>query len=73
MIRETITISLNIDSITNLLLQIPAKQPIVILEIDEREIILMCLNEGNTVLQQPMLLGLTSPINVCGDIHGQCV
>ncbi|CAA6668663.1 unnamed protein product [Spirodela intermedia] len=51
-----------LDSIINRLLQ---------LRILEAEICELCVVSSKIFLQQPNLLELEAPINVCGDIHGQ--
>ena len=40
-------------------------------EIRESEIEVLCFRTREIFLKQPNLLELESPLNVCGDIHGQ--
>ena len=39
--------------------------------VTEEEIDVMCKKVNRILINQPMLLQLTSPVNICGDIHGQ--
>jgi serine/threonine-protein phosphatase PP1 catalytic subunit len=41
------------------------------LNISKEWLIFLCNESKKIYLQQPMLLELTAPVNVCGDIHGQ--
>lgn len=71
MIGQTSSSTLNVDSVINRLLKVRGKQPPVVLQLPEKEILSICLIASRILLQQPMLLDLPSPINICGDIHGQ--
>ncbi|KAA8548798.1 hypothetical protein F0562_000482 [Nyssa sinensis] len=59
-----------LDAIINRLLEVrgrPARQ----VQLSEPEIKQLCLLSKDIFLKQPNLLELSSPINICGDIHGQ--
>ncbi|CAA7405547.1 unnamed protein product [Spirodela intermedia] len=61
-----------LDSIINRLLQVSTDSPGEYqLRILEAEICELCVVSSKIFLQQPNLLELEAPINVCGDIHGQ--
>ncbi|CAN0887389.1 Serine/threonine-protein phosphatase PP1 [Linum grandiflorum] len=59
-----------LDSIINRLLQLrgkPGKQ----VQLSDNEILQLCVTSRQIFLNQPNLLELEAPINICGDIHGQ--
>ncbi|XP_046554475.1 serine/threonine-protein phosphatase PP1-like [Haliotis rubra] len=61
---------LNVDSIIEQLLSVrdsPGKQ----VQLPETQIRQLCQLSRGIFLEQPMLLELDSPVNICGDIHGQ--
>jgi len=45
--------------------------PGMMVRLSENEIKLLCVRARNIIMNQPMLLELEAPINICGDIHGQ--
>ncbi|KAF8394283.1 hypothetical protein HHK36_020489 [Tetracentron sinense] len=42
-----------------------------LVQLSEEEILQLCLFSKNIFMQQPNLLELKAPFNICGDIHGQ--
>ncbi|XP_019868761.1 serine/threonine-protein phosphatase alpha-2 isoform-like [Aethina tumida] len=49
----------------------PKKKKSKNLDLPEKAIITLCLKARQIFLQQPILLELEAPLNICGDIHGQ--
>ncbi|EDV28248.1 uncharacterized protein TRIADDRAFT_20850 [Trichoplax adhaerens] len=61
---------LDVDAILDKLLSVrsnPGKQ----VQIPESQIRLLCQVSRQLFLQQPMLVSVNAPVNICGDIHGQ--
>lgn len=49
----------------------PSHRPGDLVELKEWEITQLCTQARDIFLAQPPLLDLVSPVNICGDIHGQ--
>ncbi|ELT89412.1 hypothetical protein CAPTEDRAFT_5100 [Capitella teleta] len=63
-------IEINVDSVIKQLLSVretPGKQ----VQLPETIIRQLCLRSRDVFLEQPMMIELDSPVNICGDIHGQ--
>ena len=63
--------SLDLDSIILRLLDCKKQKVVKNLCIKNAEVSLLCFLTREVLLDQPMILELNSPINICGDIHGQ--
>ncbi|GAX27752.1 hypothetical protein FisN_13Hu147 [Fistulifera solaris] len=61
----------DIESVTNRLLGLRGLPPGTLATLSEHEIKRLCAHVRPILLQQPMLLELEAPMQVCGDIHGQ--
>lgn len=64
-------ISLDIDEIIERLLSVKNKIPGEEVNMTETEIRNLCIVAREIIMDQPVLLSLKSPVNICGDIHGQ--
>ncbi|XP_067128615.1 serine/threonine-protein phosphatase PP1-gamma catalytic subunit B-like [Centruroides vittatus] len=62
--------NVDIDKLINQLLEV-RYQPGKFVQLPEEEIIQLCRITREIFLSQPILLELGTPINICGDIHGQ--
>ncbi|CAK6441587.1 unnamed protein product [Pipistrellus nathusii] len=65
------TDKLNVDSIIPQLLEVRGSRPGRHAQLQENEIIGLCLKSREIFLSQPFLLEFDAPLKVCGDIHGQ--
>ncbi|CAH1795600.1 unnamed protein product [Owenia fusiformis] len=68
--KDMTSSDLNVDSIIEQLLSVrnsPGKQ----VQLPESQIRQLCQISRNIFLEQPMLVELEAPVNICGDIHGQ--
>ena len=61
----------HVDAILKKLLKLTHSPPFTRSDITEDEVIYLCENVKPIFLDQPTLLQLTTPITVCGDLHGQ--
>lgn len=61
----------NIDSFIQALLAMNKCRPGQYAQINEEEMKNLCLVSREIFLNQPILLEITAPIKICGDIHGQ--
>ncbi|CAN0904641.1 Serine/threonine-protein phosphatase PP1 isozyme 7 [Linum grandiflorum] len=59
-----------LDSIISRLLEVRGK-PGKLVHLSESEIVQLCVSSRQVLLNQPNLLEIEAPINICGDIHGQ--
>lgn len=60
-----------VDSIVARLLALRGSPPGTLASLAENEIRMLCTTVRPKLLQQPMLLELTAPLKICGDVHGQ--
>eukprot|EP00815_Leptocylindrus_aporus_P011896 CAMPEP_0116066408 /NCGR_PEP_ID=MMETSP0322-20121206/10358_1 /TAXON_ID=163516 /ORGANISM="Leptocylindrus danicus var. apora, Strain B651" /LENGTH=326 /DNA_ID=CAMNT_0003552943 /DNA_START=251 /DNA_END=1231 /DNA_ORIENTATION=+ len=60
-----------VDSIVARLLGLRGSPPGTLASLAENEIRMLCKEVRPRLLDQPMLLELTAPIKICGDVHGQ--
>ena len=64
-------VELDIDSIINKLLEVRGSKPGKFVKLAETEIVGLIRTVRNLFMMQPMLVEVSSPVKVCGDIHGQ--
>ncbi|XP_034653856.1 serine/threonine-protein phosphatase alpha-2 isoform-like [Drosophila subobscura] len=64
-------LSTDVGNIDQLILRIIDVRRIKQLHLSETEIRGICLRSRDVFLSQPMLLELSAPVKICGDIHGQ--
>lgn len=62
---------LDVDNIIKALLAVKGTQPIKFVRLNEKDITTLCLKARQIFLNQPIVLEITAPVNICGDIHGQ--
>jgi len=60
-----------VDIVIEKLLRVRGSKPGTFSDLIESEIKMVCLRARDILLQQPMLLELSAPLKVVGDIHGQ--
>jgi serine/threonine-protein phosphatase PP1 catalytic subunit len=60
-----------IDGIINKLLAVKGQKPGKNVNLTENEILTICNQTREILINQPILLELEAPLKVCGDIHGQ--
>lgn len=60
-----------VDSIVARLLGLRGSPPGTLASLAENEIRMLCMTVRPKLLDQPMLLELTAPLKICGDVHGQ--
>mmetsp|Transcript_17332 Transcript_17332/g.24540 ORF Transcript_17332/g.24540 Transcript_17332/m.24540 type:complete len:376 (-) Transcript_17332:112-1239(-) len=60
-----------VDDIIERLQAVRASRPGKQVNLQESEIKMLCLRSRDIFMSQPILLELSSPIKICGDIHGQ--
>jgi serine/threonine-protein phosphatase PP1 catalytic subunit len=61
----------NIDHILEQLLSVRGLRPGRAVNLTEQEIGFLCKTAKDIVIAQPMLLEMSAPIKICGDVHGQ--
>jgi len=61
----------DLDRIIENLLSAREKKPGTPINIPLSEVMALCTQARDTLMNQPMLLELSAPIKICGDIHGQ--
>eukprot|EP00732_Lithocolla_globosa_P001552 Lithocolla_globosa_v1_NODE_793_length_3272_cov_24.216661.p2 type:complete len:303 gc:universal NODE_793_length_3272_cov_24.216661:1411-503(-) len=61
----------DVDSIIEQLLAVRGSVPGKQVNLDQSDIQFLCVKSLEIFMQQPVLLELEPPINLCGDIHGQ--
>ncbi|KAJ7263916.1 Metallo-dependent phosphatase-like protein [Mycena rebaudengoi] len=64
-------IKIDIDSIIQRLIEVRGNRPGKVVKLHEYEITSLCTMAREIILAQPILLELSPPIKLCGDIHGQ--
>lgn len=64
-------IEIDIDSVINRLLDVKHHKPGKIVKLDEEEILGVIRLAKSVFLSQNMLVEVSAPVKVCGDIHGQ--
>lgn len=64
-------IDLDLDDIISRLTSAKSKSPGQEIQLQEDEIIALCVASREIFLEQPALLRLGGPVTVCGDVHGQ--
>ena len=64
-------IELNIDEIINQLLSVRDLPPGKFIDLEENQIISLCVVAREIFMSQSSLLEISGPLKVCGDIHGQ--
>ncbi|KAF7258754.1 hypothetical protein EG68_03773 [Paragonimus skrjabini miyazakii] len=65
------SVSLNIDEFIKRLLDSRHARPGTLVNMKEEEIRILCHKSREIFLSQPVLLELESPVQICGDVHGQ--
>lgn len=64
-------VELNIDEIIKTLLEVRTAKPGKLVKLSESDILGLVRTVKNIFLEQPMLLEISAPVKVCGDVHGQ--
>jgi serine/threonine-protein phosphatase PP1 catalytic subunit len=64
-------VEVNVDDIISTLLEVRTAKPGKLVKLRESEILGLVRTVKTIFLEQPMLVEVTSPVKVCGDIHGQ--
>jgi serine/threonine-protein phosphatase PP1 catalytic subunit len=64
-------IELDIDEIINKLLQVQSTAPGKMVDLEEQQIISLCVVARSIFMDQSSLIEISGPLKVCGDIHGQ--
>lgn len=62
---------IKVDDIIEKLLSVKDSKPGRTVPLTEQEIVFLCETTKKIFLEQPILLELSGPIKICGDIHGQ--
>jgi len=60
-----------VDNVIEKLLRVRGSKPGTFSDINEAEIKMVCLRARDILLRQPMLLELSAPLKIVGDVHGQ--
>lgn len=64
-------IELDIDEIIDKLLKVQSTTPGKMVDLDENQIISLCVVARSIFMNQSSLIEISGPLKVCGDIHGQ--
>ena len=64
-------IEIDIDSIINRLLEVRSQKPGKQIKLAEQEILGLVRTVKNIFMSQSMLVEVSAPVKICGDIHGQ--
>lgn len=60
-----------VDTILEKLLSVRGQRPGKLVNLTEPELKMLCLRSRDVLMNQPMMLELTAPIKIVGDVHGQ--
>jgi len=60
-----------VDTIIEKLLSVRGQRPGKLVNLTEPELKMLCLRSRDLLMNQPMMLELTAPIKIVGDVHGQ--
>ena len=64
-------VEINVDEIINTLLEVRTAKPGKLIKLRESDILGLIRTVKGIFLGQPMLVEISAPVKVCGDIHGQ--
>ncbi len=64
-------VEVNVDEIISSLLEVRTAKPGKLVKLREADILGLIRTVKTIFLEQPMLVEVTAPVKVCGDIHGQ--
>eukprot|EP00055_Hartaetosiga_balthica_P009058 m.35177 g.35177 ORF g.35177 m.35177 type:complete len:319 (-) comp6589_c1_seq1:121-1077(-) len=64
-------LDVDVQDIINRLLEVRGCRPGKTVTLDEAEIRGLCLSAREAVMNEPILLELAPPVQICGDVHGQ--
>jgi len=64
-------LDIDIDAIIKTLLEVRTSKPGKVVKLDEAQILGLIRTVRSIFLSQPMLVEVSAPVKVCGDIHGQ--
>lgn len=64
-------VEVNVDDIIKSLLDVRTAKPGKQVKLAEQEILGLIRTAKTIFLQQPMLVEVSAPVKVCGDVHGQ--
>jgi serine/threonine-protein phosphatase PP1 catalytic subunit len=64
-------IEVNVDDIIKSLLDVRTAKPGKLVKLTESDILGLIRSAKTIFMEQPMLVEVSAPVKVCGDIHGQ--
>ena len=64
-------VEVNVDEIISTLLEVRTAKPGKLIKLRESDILGLIRTVKSIFMEQPMLVEVSSPVKVCGDIHGQ--
>ena len=62
---------LKVDEIIKTLLEVRTAKPGKMVKLQEQDILGLIRTVKSVFLEQPMLVEVSAPVKVCGDVHGQ--
>lgn len=63
--------NLNVNEVLQKLLAVKSEKPGTFVQLTVEEMTCLCVKSRAIFLQQPVLLEISAPMKICGDIHGQ--
>lgn len=64
-------VEINVDEVIKTLLDVRTAKPGKMVKLTEQQILGLIRTAKTIFMEQPMLVEVTAPVKVCGDIHGQ--
>lgn len=64
-------VEVDIDELINTLLEVRQAKPGKLVALREQDILALIRLAKAVFLEQPMLLQISAPLRICGDVHGQ--